>query len=670
MTASRRPHPRLRVALVLAAVLLGLMTAMRGAFWLLFHATDRPAPPADLLRSFYLGFKYDLRLTLLLVLPFLALGKIRGLDPVRSTHALRLWCRHFSLVVVVLLVVYVFDIGHYAYLETRLDASALRFLDTPLISGRMLWESYPVGWGALGIVLLGVLAHVGLRRWLPRALEGSAPPARRRRAAVVTAASFVFVAGLYGKASWYPLRWSDAFFTTHRFASDLALNPVLYFTDTLGTFEEEEYDREALDERYERVAGYLGVDDPDARTLTFARRVRPTPVIDGRPNVVLILMESFAAQSTGAFGNPLDPSPNFDRIARDGLLWRRFYTPEVGTARGVFATLTGIPDTVTKRTASRNPKIVDQYTIPAALEGYDKHYFLGGSANWANIRGLFANNIEDLHIHEEGDYPDSPRVDVWGISDLHLFEEANKVLRTVEQPFFAFIHLSGNHGPFTIPEDRRGFETRTATDAELAEAGFSSLAQYNSFRFLDHALGFYLRTAEKEPYFENTVFFMLGDNGAIGRVPGLPKAEEVFELGRFHTPFLVWGPRLNTSGRVFESPATQMDVMPTIAGAIGADVWNTTLGRNLLDPRFEHFAFIHTRRGLTTRIGLLSEDYYSIVDLDGSNAGLHDYHADDPSVNLASAEPRLLEEMTELGRGLYQASKWMMYHNGRSTHLP
>ena len=73
---------------------------------------------------------------------------------------------------------------------------------------------------------------------------------------------------------------------------------------------------------------------------------------------------------------------------------------------------TGIPDIELNKTSSRNPLIVDQHTIINSFDNYKKFYFLGGSASWANIRGLLTANIPNLEIYEEGSYA-SPRVDVW-----------------------------------------------------------------------------------------------------------------------------------------------------------------------------------------------------------------------------------------------------------------
>ena len=50
--------------------------------------------------------------------------------------------------------------------------------------------------------------------------------------------------------------------------------------------------------------------------------------------------------------------------------------PAYGTARGVWAVVTGIPDVEYPNTASRNPAAVDQHTIINDYKGYDKFYFI------------------------------------------------------------------------------------------------------------------------------------------------------------------------------------------------------------------------------------------------------------------------------------------------------
>lgn len=122
------------------------------------------------------------------------------------------------------------------------------------------------------------------------------------------------------------------------------------------------------------------------------------------------------------------------------------YTPHYGTARGVWATITGVPDVEAVETASRNPALVDQHTIINDFTGYEKFYFIGGSSSWANIRGLLTNNITGLKLYEEDSYA-SPRADVWGISDKNLFKEANAVLARQTTPFLPSFKPPTTTGP-------------------------------------------------------------------------------------------------------------------------------------------------------------------------------------------------------------------------------
>src|SRR5258708_18399389 len=70
-----------RFLLALIAIDLVVFTAFRGAFWAAFHEALANASRADLLKALYLGFKFDLRLALLLCLPLAPLGWIAPFNP-------------------------------------------------------------------------------------------------------------------------------------------------------------------------------------------------------------------------------------------------------------------------------------------------------------------------------------------------------------------------------------------------------------------------------------------------------------------------------------------------------------------------------------------------------------------------------------------------------------
>ncbi|MCK5002672.1 MAG: sulfatase-like hydrolase/transferase, partial [Gammaproteobacteria bacterium] len=484
--------------------LLILQSLLRIIFLVSFSPAANPAPFGDIAWAFYLGLKYDLQFALILSLPILLLGWIPHIHPVFSNLGKRIWTSYCVILVFLLFMVHASNFGYYAYLNQGIDATALRFLETPIISATMVWQSYPVIWGALILIAL----MWGYYRIIKTANQHIDESKRlkvkwRGKTGIVIVTFFVVLFGLFGKISYYPLRWSDAFFSsTHTFTAYLASNPVMYFYNTLKN-SIETYDLAAAQKHYPLIAEYLGVDQPDPDTLNYTRTVTFDDDGNKKSNVVIVILESFASYKTGLSGNPLDPTPNIDQIAQDGVYFDNFFVPHTGTARSVWALITGLPDIEMNRTSTRNPLIVRQHSIANDFTGYDRTYFLGGSASWANIRGLLSSNIEDLTIYEEGSY-ESERIDVWGISDLSLFKEANKVLKTKQEPFFSIIQTSGNHRPYTIPEDNNGFVELTKKDMKhkVSEYGFMHLKELNSFRFMDHSIGEFMKMARQEDYFD------------------------------------------------------------------------------------------------------------------------------------------------------------------------
>ena len=665
-----------RLFLLLAAADTFLFSLLRGAFALASAPPGGALPATVLAKAFLVGARFDARLAILVALPLLALGGVRALSPFERLTARRSWVWYLVLSHLLLFFIYAVDFGYYAYAGNRVNVSILQFLYNPDTSAGMIWASYPVVRHALGLALAAWAVFLLARLLLERARHWSAATAsRRRRLAASIVVALVAAGGIYGKFSWYPLRWSDAYFSTSTFAADLAHNPVLYFAETMRK-KPATYDLAKVRAAYPVVAKYLGVADPDPARLVYTRRAAPmgsptdaAPASDGapprRPNVVIVLLESFAAYKTGSFGNPLDPTPRFDALAREGTLYTRFFTPTWGTARSVWATVTGLPDVETDLTATRNPLLVSQNSILNDFRGYEKLYVLGGSLNWANIRGLLAANITGLRLFEEGSYT-APRVDVWGISDLDLFEEANRVFTGSGKPFVAIVQTSGSHRPYTIPKNHRGFEARRIADAEAQRQGFNSADEYNAFRFLDHAIGVFIEGARRESWFADTIFLFYGDHGLPGSAPHLPLGDEEAGLTHFHVPLLVYSPGRVPGGRRIDTVASELDVLPTAASLAGLPYLNSTFGRDLLDPAFdaERYTFTVGDQGKAPQLGLIGKNRAFGVFGDGSNRRLTALGGGDPGVNLATREPETAERMEALCRALYETARYLPFVNG------
>jgi phosphoglycerol transferase MdoB-like AlkP superfamily enzyme len=365
------------------------------------------------------------------------------------------------------------------------------------------------------------------------------------------------------------------------------------------------------------------------------------------------------------WGNPLNTTPYFDSLCKKGIFFKNCFSAAYGTARGVWAIITGIPDVTELKTASRNPNLVDQHTILNDIKGYEKFYFIGGSASWANIRGVLKGNISGLKLYEQEDYH-SPSINVWGISDKDLFLEANDVLKKQAAPFFAIIQTADNHRPYTIPDEDKPFlQLKNYPGDTLQRYGFWTNEELNAYTYMDYTYKMFMEAASKEKYFNNTIFVFVGDHGIRGNAGNMmPKVWTDQGLTTQHVPLLFYAPALLTPS-VEEKKVSQIDILPGIAHLANMDIQNTTLGRDifsksLLPDSLTNHAFVidPDRRVL----GLINTKYYYEYDLKTKAEHVYPLLNNDP---LQNGEPgnALLGRMRDLTLGYYEASRYLLFNN-------
>lgn len=531
------------------------------------------------------------------------------MNPFHNPKVRKWWTGYLALAITTLVLFYGFDYYYYAYLTQRLNGNILNFLDDAGISFQMMWQSYPII--QLFLVLLVIIAVLV---WITHKLfhVSHKQVSIKKNWRIITFITVFLFLGfcIYGKAGRFPLRWSDAFTLGNTYQSNLALNPFQSFFSTLN-FRRAEYDLKTVKEYYPLMADYFGVENVSSQSLDFTRTVMFNPDSSAPTNVVLVICESFSGYKSSMWGNPLNTTPFFDSLSKQGLFYDRHFTPHYGTARGIWATITGIPDVQLVKTASRNPQAVDQHTIINDFKGYEKFYFLGGSASWANIRGVITNNIHGVRLYEEEDY-EVPNVDVWGISDLNLFKEANKVLAKQEKPFFAIIQTANNHRPYTIPEeDKKEFKVIGHVPADtLKKYGFESVDEFNAFRYTDFTFEQFMKSAQQEAYFKNTLFVFVGDHGIRCKdpLPQFPSAWVDEGLACEHVPLLFYH-NGNVQPQRSRTISSQVDVLPTIAGLLKIPYTNTGMGVDLRSNSGENnYSFIIDHD--TRQIGVLHKDYF------------------------------------------------------------
>jgi phosphoglycerol transferase MdoB-like AlkP superfamily enzyme len=301
------------------------------------------------------------------------------------------------------------------------------------------------------------------------------------------------------------------------------------------------------------------------------------------------------------------------------------------------------------------------------FKDHQKFYFLGGSASWANIRGFLLNNINGLDLYEEGRFK-SPAADVWGISDKNLFLEAHEVLKKQTKPFFAVIQTSGNHRPYTIPEeDLKEFKKIEFPVDSLRHNGFDNNDELNAFRYSDYCFQKFIEAAKKEKYFNNTLFVFVGDHGILGNPGNLFKKTWVEgDLTREHVPLLFYAPAMIKS-QLYSGPCSQLDVLPSIAGVLGLPYTNTAMGRNLFQPSLRNDSSMISQSAFRynaekNEVSLILNNYYYELKMATNTDKLMYLHSND-KVPVTAETNQIKAQARELTKAIFETSKYMLLNN-------
>ncbi len=605
------------------------------------------------------GFRYDVRIIAAMLLPVYIVSSFSKLSPFYHNNNKKFWTIYLTLFYSITLLFFVVDYEWYAYRSTRLDGEIISYANDAAISMQMAWQSYPILKIMFGLGLLIIIVYLVIKFVNKKAKHFTTVKNNKTKVTLHICYTLVMLLSIYGKLGQYPLRWSDAANINNEYKAAMALNPMQSFFSSLK-YANEKPNVAATKQYYSTIATMLQLPVTDT-AFNYTRLVKGTATT--KPNIVLVFCESYSYYKSSMSGNPLNATPYFNALSKQGIFFTKCFSPAYGTARGVWATITGIPDVTLTKTATRIPRAVKQHTIINDFTDYSKYYFIGGDASWANIRGLIKNNITDLKLYEQDDYTE-PKMDVWGVSDRSLFSEANKTLSKETKPFFAIIQTANNHRPYTIP----------ATDTEemgLQKQPLDSLIKYgynienneaktneefNAMRYMDFCINDFLAKAKKETWYNNTIFLFMGDHGIRGNGGTLiPEVYNQKGLTCEHIPMLIYSPLLQP--QQYDFPCSQIDALPTLAALAGVQHTNTTLGRNLLqiakDSTAQKFAFIFDID--VKEYGIIDNYNYYFTQIKGGKEGIL------PLANNNNTPP--ISYYKNLANSMYETSKYMIYNN-------
>ncbi len=327
----------------------------------------------------------------------------------------------------------------------------------------------------------------------------------------------------------------------------------------------------------------------------LVRDVPANPAGLGQLNVVVLPSESFGAEFSKLYGSDRDWTPNFDRLAQDSLWFRQMYASGNRTVRGLEAITSSIPPIPTVSILHRpgSDNIANWGAIMRA-NGYHTTFMYGGFGSFDDMNRFFAGN--GFEVLDRNNIPKPRRFEnIWGVSDEDLYDTALTHfdgLAAKGERFFAIVMNTSNHKPYTF---------RTGVPGVKAEGG----GRESGVRYADFAKNYFIESARKKPWFDNTLFIIVADHGA--RVYG--RAEIPIESYRI--PMLFYSPKHLKPG-VFESLTTQIDIAPTALGLLGIGYSAPFFGRDVLQsPPEKSVAFFSHNHN----VALMRDNQMTVIGL-------------------------------------------------------
>ncbi len=339
-----------------------------------------------------------------------------------------------------------------------------------------------------------------------------------------------------------------------------------------------------------------------------------------RWNVVLLLEESLGSEFIGALhpGENGHLTPEFDALTAEGVLFTQAFSTGNRTIRAIEATTSSLPPLPGASIVGRRGA-KDLFTLPGVLgeEGYQTLFVYGGRALFDGMGPyLSANGMQ--RIVEQSDFPAGEFSTAWGVSDQAIFDRALAEMETMDRtgkPFFTMILSVSNHRPYTYPpgtiEPLPGLHRRE-----------------NVVRYADWAIGRFFRAARQKPFYDHTLFVVMGDHGA--RVYGAA----TIPLASYEVPVLMIAPGVLPAGEKVDTLASSLDVPPTILSILGLSYASRFFGHDLLhtDPERGRALFIHNsdialmRNGHIAVLGLRQQTEVFDVDRPSGDFRMADKH--------------------------------------------
>lgn len=311
----------------------------------------------------------------------------------------------------------------------------------------------------------------------------------------------------------------------------------------------------------------------------------------GTPDILIVIMESFASDIMPSMGSYKDVAVCLDSIAQQSILFTRFYANSFRTDRGMVSILSGYPAQPTT-SIMRYPRKTSQLPSIARnlvkYKNYKTTYYYGGDADYCNMRSYLVSQGYQ-HIISDANFPIEDKISKWGVPDHILaakMMEDIKAQQNEKRPMLRILQTSSSHEPFEVPYHR-------LKDKRL-----------NAFAYTDSVMGAIVREYRKLPRWKNTLIVFVPDH-----VGGYKENLNDHDRSRYQIPLILAGGAISRPMKV-GIIGSQHDIAATLLGQLGVEHREFTFSKNMMSDATPKFAFF----AVNDAFGIVSEENSLIYD--------------------------------------------------------
>ena len=583
---------RILFLLALFFIWLPLLAVQKPVFLLYHHALASGCSLSDYLKVITHGLLLDCTMAgYLTALPLLMTLVSIWLP---GTFYKKLLKGYFGIMAVLIAAIFSVDVALYGYWGFRLDATLFFYLQSP----KDAMASVPLGQFFAQLGMFVVYAS-GIYWVLKKCIVPLFPETQVRKrlsgSLVVLLSGGILFIPIRGGVTTSTANVGMVYFSRNQFLNHSAINPCFSLIASLSkqqdfaaqfNFFPEEERKEVMETLSSSPRTGYGNEEDSMKPQTLLNT--------SRPNILIILMESFSANAVGAVGGDSVITPNLNRLSREGVLFTNMYANSFRTDRGIVSVLNGY---LAQPTTSIMKYPAKSQTLPSIAksltnEGYIANMLYGGDINFTNMQSYFFGSGYS-RITADRDFPITSRLSKWGANDditfRNLYEDIKS--RDNQVPWLTTFLTLSSHEPFEVPYHR------------LDEMGLYP----NSVAFTDSCIGHFIEKLKELPVWKNTLVIFVSDHGYP-----YPKDVTGYEPRRYHIPMLWIGGAVKEPV-VIDKLANQTDLAATLLNQLGIDHDAFTFSRNILSPDYPEYAFYTYSNGF----GFIDSTGISVYDNEG-----------------------------------------------------